>query len=181
MSIRTRHSNLSQQATEQEFKVSDTPVSEAPVTPVTPATPVEKRVGAVLPDPPKDWWWGTGRRKTSVARVRMCNGDGRFFINKREINDYFSLARDRNFVQAPLKATEIVSKVDVHVNVKGGGTTGQAGAIVLGIARALRKAEESRFLDALRTGGYLTRDSRMVERKKPGQPGARKKFQFSKR
>jgi small subunit ribosomal protein S9 len=132
------------------------------------------------PDAKKHYFWGTGRRKTSIARVRIKPGTGKFEINKRAIDKYFSEERDRNDIVAPLKATETLSKVDVFVNVKGGGPSGQAGAIVLGVARALKKAN-SEYDGALRNGGYLTRDSRMVERKKYGRAGARRSFQFSKR
>ena len=101
-------------------------------------------------------------------------------MNKRPLEGYFPEDKDRVDTVAPLKATETFGKVDVFVNVKGGGTTGQAGAIVLGIARALKKAN-GEYDSVLRAGGYLTRDSRMVERKKYGQRGARRGFQFSKR
>jgi len=132
------------------------------------------------PDPKKHYFWGTGRRKTSIARVRIKPGTGKFEINKRPIEKYFAEERDRSDIVAPLKATETLSKVDVFVNVRGGGPTGQAGAIMLGVARALKKAN-SEYDGALRDGGYLTRDSRMVERKKYGRAGARRSFQFSKR
>lgn len=123
---------------------------------------------------------GTGRRKTAVARVRLRAGSGKFEINKRPLEQYFSEDKDRQDAVAPLKATETLGKVDVFVNVAGGGYSGQAGAIVLGVARALKTAN-AEYEDALRNGGYLTRDSRMVERKKPGRAGARRSFQFSKR
>jgi small subunit ribosomal protein S9 len=126
------------------------------------------------------FWWGTGRRKTSVARVRIKPGEGKLVINKKELNDFFKRVQDRESVMSPLKATDVVGKFDVFVNVRGGGTTGQSGATMLGIARALKNYDDS-LLQALREGGYLTRDPRMVERKKPGQAGARKRFQFSKR
>ena len=124
--------------------------------------------------------WGTGRRKSSVARVRIKPGDGKLIINKRKVDEYFTQQYDRDAVQAPLKALNLTGAFDVFVNVGGGGTTGQAGAVRLGIARALRNYDEN-LLKELRDGGYLTRDSRMVERKKYGQRGARRKFQFSKR
>ncbi len=124
--------------------------------------------------------WGTGRRKSSIARVRIKPGSGKLLINKKELDKYFARVQDRQAVMAVLKALDIEKSFDIFVNVGGGGTTGQSGAIVLGIARALKFYDES-LLPALRDGGYLTRDSRMVERKKPGQKGARKKFQFSKR
>jgi small subunit ribosomal protein S9 len=124
--------------------------------------------------------WGTGRRKSSVARVRVKPGKGQLQINQRDVDAYFKLQKDRNAVQAPLKSAGVSDSVDVFINVHGGGTTGQAGAVVLGIARALKNYDPT-LLKSLRDGGYLTRDSRMVERKKPGKPGARRSFQFSKR
>lgn len=124
--------------------------------------------------------WGTGRRKRSVARVRIKPGKGDIIINKREMDTYFKRVQDKNAIMSPLKATSTEKSFDIFVNVGGGGTTGQAGAIMLGIARALVHYDAS-MLDSLRSGGYLTRDGRMVERKKPGQKGARKSFQFSKR
>jgi len=124
--------------------------------------------------------WGTGRRKSAVARVRIKVGDGKFVINDRQVNEYFSQEYDRDAVRAPLKALNLVNAFDVYVNVEGGGSTGQAGAVKLGVARALRNYDENLLKD-LRDGGYLTRDQRMVERKKPGQSGARRRFQFSKR
>ena len=126
------------------------------------------------------FYWGTGRRKSSVARVRLKAGDGKLMINKRELNVFFPLEQDQKAVLAALKAVGAEKTLDVYVNVRGGGTTGQAGATMLGIARALKTYDEG-LLPALRDGGYLTRDSRMVERKKPGQRGARRRFQFSKR
>lgn len=123
---------------------------------------------------------GTGRRKTSVARVRIKEGDGKLTINDRELTDYFPTERDQQLIQAPLKATQSLGKVDVWVRVNGGGITGQAGAIVLGIARALQ-ARDASLHHRLADGGYLTRDGRMVERKKYGFKKARKSFQFSKR
>ena len=126
------------------------------------------------------YWWGTGRRKSSVARVRIKPGDGKLIINKKQLNDYFSREQDRKAVLAPLKAVEAEKAFDVFINVKGGGITGQAGASLLGIARALKNYDEH-YIPALRDGGHLTRDPRMVERKKPGQRGARRRFQFSKR
>jgi len=132
------------------------------------------------PDPKLHYFWGTGRRKRAVARVRVRAGDGKFEVNKKPLEAYFSEEKDRIDAVAPLKATETFGKVDVFVNVMGGGYTGQAGAIVLGVARALKIANPE-YDDALRAGGYLTRDSRMVERKKYGRRGARRSFQFSKR
>ena len=123
---------------------------------------------------------GTGRRKSSVARVRIVDGDGAMVINGRTLDNYFQIERDRLLIEAPLKATETFGTVDVWVRVNGGGLTGQAGAIVLGIARALQ-AKNPDLHEALSDGGYLTRDGRMVERKKYGYKKARKSFQFSKR
>jgi small subunit ribosomal protein S9 len=126
------------------------------------------------------FYWGTGRRKSAVARVRIKPGDGKLLINKKKLNDYFAREQDRNAVRAPLKAIKGEKTFDVFINVKGGGSTGQSGASLLGIARALRNYDEN-YIQTLRDDGYLTRDSRMVERKKPGQKKARKRFQFSKR
>ena len=126
------------------------------------------------------WHWGTGRRKSSVARVRICPGSGKLMINGREVDAFFPGLRDRNDVRAPLVATSSEKQYDVFINLRGGGTTGQAGAASLGLARAMVKANPDCFA-ALRDNGFLTRDSRMVERKKYGQKGARRRFQFSKR
>jgi small subunit ribosomal protein S9 len=123
---------------------------------------------------------GTGRRKTSVARVRLQKGNGKFTINGRELDEFFCIDRDRQLVLNPLRATKTEGQVDVWVRVQGGGTTGQAGAVVLGIARALQ-AHDPGLHHTLADGGFLTRDSRMVERKKYGKKKARKSFQFSKR
>ncbi len=129
---------------------------------------------------PGGYYYGTGRRKSAVARVRMRSGEGRILINNRPVEAYFTEDRDRKAVLAPLKATETTGRYDVFANVTGGGFTGQAGAVVLGLARAL-KSVDSALEPLLRGGGYLTRDSRMVERKKYGRRGARRSFQFSKR
>ncbi|MBM4026955.1 MAG: 30S ribosomal protein S9 [Planctomycetes bacterium] len=126
------------------------------------------------------YWWGTGRRKTSVARVRLRPGSGKFLVNKRELDDYFHRDQDRKAALAALKLVQAEKSFDVFVNVRGGGITGQAGATLLGVARALRTYDEN-YIGALRDNGLLTRDPRMVERKKPGQAGARRRFQFSKR
>ena len=124
--------------------------------------------------------WGTGRRKAAVARVRIKAGDGKFLINKREVDHYFTEVRDRNDITEPLRVTTTEGKVDVHVNVHGGGFMGQAGAIRLGLSRAL-KGYDPTLEQTLRDHNMLSRDPRRVERKKYGQPGARKRFQFSKR
>ena len=126
------------------------------------------------------YWWGTGRRKSSVARVRIKPGKGKLIVNKKELGNYFCRQQDRDAVLAPLVAVNAKDNFDVFVNVKGGGTTGQSGATRLGVARALRNYDPN-LIGALREGGHLTRDGRMVERKKPGQRGARRRFQFSKR
>jgi len=121
-----------------------------------------------------------GRRKTSVARVILRNGSGKVTVNKRNFENFFPVADNRDDVITPFKFTETLGKYDVFANVKGGGVRGQAEAIRLGIARALVEINpELRTL--LKPEGLLRRDPRMVERKKPGQPKARKKFQFSKR
>ena len=140
---------------------------------------------------------GTGRRKTSVARVRLYEGSGKIQINGRELNDYFTEDKDRNAVLGPLDLTEMRNRLDAFVNVHGGGISGQAGAICQGIARALKvmfggqpqpeeagadgEAAGGGMAKKLRDSGYLTRDGRMKERKKYGRKGARKSFQFSKR
>jgi small subunit ribosomal protein S9 len=146
----------------------------------------------------RKFYLGTGRRKTSVARVRLADGTGKISINRRALNDYFTEDKDRAAVMGPLQLAEMASKLDLFVNVKGGGITGQAGAICQGIARALKTmfgldtsgaaapsedgtSEAGSFAKRLRESGYLTRDGRMKERKKYGRKGARKSFQFSKR
>jgi small subunit ribosomal protein S9 len=123
---------------------------------------------------------GTGRRKESVARVRLLPGDGKIVINGRELDDYFGLETLKMIVRAPLAATETLGKFDVKVNVGGGGYTGQAGAIRHGIARALLNADEE-LRPILKKSGFLTRDPRMKERKKYGLKAARRAPQFSKR
>ncbi|MEQ9409878.1 MAG: 30S ribosomal protein S9 [Fuerstiella sp.] len=123
---------------------------------------------------------GTGRRKTSVARVRIKAGSGNFTVNGRSLDTYFCVERDRDFVMAPLRLLQKADEVDVTVRVNGGGTTGQTGAIVLGLGRALQgMLPETHHV--LSGAGFLTRDSRMVERKKYGYRKARRSFQFSKR
>jgi small subunit ribosomal protein S9 len=143
----------------------------------------------------KKAYLGTGRRKTSVARVRMIDGTGKITINDRTVENFFTETKDRNAVMGPLKLTEMTAKVDVKITTMGGGITGQSGAICQGMARALvRMFSEAAAKDAqgddspaggmvkkLRDSGYLTRDGRMKERKKYGRKGARRSFQFSKR
>ena len=125
-------------------------------------------------------YYGTGRRKSSVARVYLVPGKGNITINKRDIDEYFGLETLKVIVRQPLVATETVDKYDVKVTVKGGGYTGQAGAVRHGIARALLQVDEE-FRPTLKKAGYLTRDPRMKERKKYGLKAARRAPQFSKR
>ena len=155
------------------------PSEEQAPTPTVKATPAPQQSKKNVPDK-GGFFWGTGRRKDAVARIRVKPGSGTLQINKRKLDEYFTQAQDRNSVLAPLKTTDTEKSLDVFANVSGGGTSGQAGAVMLGIARALKNYDEN-LAHTLRDHGYLTRDGRMVERKKPGQKGARKKFQFSKR
>ena len=124
--------------------------------------------------------WGTGRRKTSTARVRIKPGTGKFLVNGREFDQFFVTDDTRRAAQQPLVVTETRNNYDIWVNVAGGGPTGQAGAVSLGVARALRRENEN-FDKLLRDNGLLTRDSREVERKKYGRHKARRSTQFSKR
>ena len=124
--------------------------------------------------------WGTGRRKTAVARVRIKPGTGRFIVNGKDADKFFTELRDRMNIAAPLKATNTAGNLDVLCTVSGGGFTGQAGAVILGLSRALKSYDPS-LEPILRTNNMLTRDARKVERKKYGQSGARRRFQFSKR
>ena len=123
---------------------------------------------------------GTGRRKTSVARVRIKDGSGQFVINGRPMEEYLRIERDRESVMVPLNVVGKAGLVDISIRVQGGGTTGQAGAIILGVARALQGMNPA-WHHSLADAGLLTRDDRMVERKKYGRKKARKSFQFSKR
>ncbi len=126
------------------------------------------------------FYWGTGRRKNAVARVRLVAGEGKFLINDREPAEYLPRHNWMTSAMSPLVVTGLEGKVDVFVNAHGGGLTGQSGAICMGIARALVKLNPE-LRAVLKKAGMLTRDSRMVERKKFGQKGARAKYQFSKR
>ena len=126
-------------------------------------------------------YYGTGRRKKSIARVYLMAGNGNITINKRPIDEYFGLETLKVIVRQPLVATDNLNKYDVLVNVRGGGYTGQAGAIRHGIARALLKVDSDEFRPILKKAGYLTRDPRMKERKKYGLKAARRAPQFSKR
>jgi len=187
---------------------TQTPATETPAPPARPAMPETPPAGseagggapaldigggaatqtepAPEPQPAKfGWWWGTGRRKNAVARVRIRPGNGEYRVYQngkkfKPVSEYFTEERDRNDVLAPLRETGTDGKVDVYLRVRGGGFTGQAGAVVLGVARAL-KAYDPTLEGVLRDKGFLTRDAREVERKKYGQPGARRQFQFSKR
>ncbi len=123
----------------------------------------------------------TGRRKTAVARVRLVAGSGKITVNGRDAAELFPSEATRTFMCQPLVITGTAEKFDVVAYASGGGTTGQAGAIRHGLARALCEADKENYRAPLKAAGCLTRDPRMKERKKPGQPGARKRFQFSKR
>jgi len=155
-----------------------TPASPA-ATPSTPAAPAVAPRGKVTIGG-KTYFWGTGRRKTSVARVRLVVGEGKFIVNDRTVDEFFKETKDRASVRSPLIAANVGTGLDVLVNVFGGGMTGQAGAIVQGLARALSLYDIT-LRPAVNQAGLLTRDSRMKERKKYGQRGARRRFQFSKR
>lgn len=123
---------------------------------------------------------GTGRRKTSVARVYVREGSGKVTVNGKDIEKYFATAEQVQVVRQPLMVTASENKYDVLITVVGGGLNGQAGACLHGISRALTQVDQANH-ESLKANGFLTRDSRMVERKKYGRPGARKRFQFSKR
>ena len=174
-----------------------------PVKPTTPAKSQERKERPPVFLGKKRAYQGTGRRKTAVARVRLTEGGGQIRINGRDLEDYFTEDKDRAAVLGPLDLTEMRARLDVTVNVHGGGFTGQAGATCQGIARALKAmfglqtggepqppaadGQEAAptgptgMAKKLRDSGYLTRDGRMKERKKYGRKGARKSFQFSKR
>jgi len=175
-------------------KASKAPAAEAPKAepPEAPKAETPEPVAAEAPEPEaeskpapaltsgKQYVWGTGRRKSSVARVRIRPGTGKFTINKRDATTYFVHEAHRQAILTPLEAANMLKSWDVFVNVGGGGYGGQAGAVVMGLARALSKAAPE-VDQALRDQGMMTRDARMKERKKPGQRGARARFQFSKR
>jgi small subunit ribosomal protein S9 len=128
----------------------------------------------------QSWIWGTGRRKTAVARVRIRPGDGKVVVNKRPFESYFPVERHRTRALAPLKLAQYQGKVDVYANIRGGGITGQADAMLMGLARALVRFD-ARVEQTLKQAGHLTRDSRKVERKKYGKHKARRSHQYSKR
>ena len=125
-------------------------------------------------------FYGTGRRKSATARVYLRPGNGRFVVNKRDLDEYFRCETDKMILKQPLQLVDHVDSFDIYVNVRGGGTTGQAGAIKHGISRALLNFSND-LRPELKSAGFLTRDSRIKERKKYGQKGARARFQFSKR
>jgi len=165
------------------------PTAAAPVAPVAPKGPsTPRKPRTAIPADKYGWWWGTGRRKTGVARVRIKlakDGAAAFEIQsksgkRKTVKDFFAEERDRNDSLAPLKVTGTEGKFTIIARVHGGGFMGQAGAVKLGLARALRNYDPT-LEDALRDAGFLTRDARKVERKKYGQSGARRRFQFSKR
>lgn len=145
----------------------------------TETTTATKTIAAKGPDA-KGWFWGTGRRKTAVARVRVRPGSGDIKMNTKALEDYLTEDLDRKAVLAVLEKTGTKGKVDVTAGLVGGGFTGQAGAMVMGLARALL-AYDATLEPVLREHNFLTRDARKVERKKYGQSGARRRYQFSKR
>jgi len=157
--------------------IGDAVVADAPIL-VAPNTGRKQKTEDQLG--PKEYIWGTGRRKSSVARVRLRLGSGKVVVNGKEVKDYFDRLDHQTDAFTPLVSLDLVKRYDIWVNVSGGGATGQSGAIRMGLARALAAANPEVYGD-LKKGQFLTRDSRMKERKKPGQKGARKKFQFSKR
>lgn len=122
----------------------------------------------------------TGRRKTSVARVRLTEGSGNIQVNGLEVNQYFNTNLQQDLLKKPFITAGVVGKYDIIASVNGGGKSGQCGAVVHAVSRALASTDDE-LKDVLKKAGFLTRDARMKERKKPGQPGARKRFQFSKR
>lgn len=157
--------------------------------PASPAAPAGRPVRAPKPADKKGWWWGTGRRKSAVARIRMRPAAGDFKAGitveapngkVKTVEVFFAEERDRNEAYLPLKVSSMADRMHVIAKVHGGGYMGQAGAIKLAIARALRDYDPT-LEQAMRDGGMLTRDAREVERKKYGQAGARRRFQFSKR
>ncbi|MAI67159.1 MAG: 30S ribosomal protein S9 [Phycisphaerae bacterium] len=164
-----------------EFTAETTPEATPAPSVVKDIAPKTKTITTPKTEPQDGhWWWGTGRRKAAVARVRIRPGTGSFTVNKKDLTEYFTELRDHKDIMKVLEKTNTKGSLDVFVNTNGGGYTGQGGAIILGLGRALAKYDPS--LDGvLRSNGYLSRDPRRVERKKPGQPGARKRFQFSKR
>jgi small subunit ribosomal protein S9 len=161
--------------------IDSTITATAPTTsPDAAATQPQRTFDAPAAPTKGNWWWGTGRRKTAVARVRIRPGEGKFTVNDKDMAVFFTEERDRNDINNVLEKTNTKGRVDVVVNAHGGGFTGQAGAIILGLGRALKRFDPT-LEPILRDNHFLTRDSRKVERKKYGQAGARRRFQFSKR
>jgi len=160
-----------------ETETAAAPVAEAPPVAATPAPAV---AAPTEPQGKRTFIWGVGRRKSAVARVRLALGSGKIEVNGRTLNVYFTAEKDRKAIFGPLEVTNTGGRMDVLVNTRGGGPTGQTGAIVMGLGRALAKYDSALEVP-LRNSGFLTRDSRMKERKKYGQRGARRRFQFSKR
>ncbi len=141
---------------------------------------IEEVVEEVVAGTAPLWVWGLGRRKTAVARVRVRPGAGQVVVNKKALDAYFPTRRLQARAVEPLKAVKLEGSVDVFANISGGGITGQAEAMLMGLARSLSKYDETTEV-VLRSAGYLTRDARMVERKKYGRRGARRRYQYSKR
>lgn len=157
--------------------MTDAPATDLHATPPSAAPAVAPKKPVLGNNP---YHWGTGRRKTAVARVRIKPGSGLFKVNDRKMDEFFKVGEHQAAVRTPLNVTETTKSMDVFANVHGGGVHGQADAVVLGLARALVKANAD-YEAKLRESNLLTRDSRKVERKKYGQSGARKRFQYSKR
>jgi small subunit ribosomal protein S9 len=159
----------------------EAPPATQPATPAAePAAETSAAPVVPVPTGPRTFVWGVGRRKSAVARVRITQGSGKIEINGRGLNEFLTNERDRKAIFGPLEVSNMGGKLDIFARCTGGGSTGQAGAIVMGIGRALLKYDKATEAP-LRTAGFLTRDSRMKERKKYGQRGARRRFQFSKR
>jgi small subunit ribosomal protein S9 len=144
------------------------------------APPAPRPLRAQEPADKFGWWWATGRRKTSIARLRVKPGAGEFKVNDRDFEQFFVEDRDRRDILTVIEKTGIKGKIDIRATCNGGGVTGQAGAVVLALARAVMAYDPS-LESVLRDNSLLTRDARKVERKKYGQAGARRRFQFSKR
>jgi small subunit ribosomal protein S9 len=168
-------------ATETPAPAAPPPAEAAPVA-AAPAAPTAEAKSATIPDPgpTKRFFWGTGRRKTSIARVRIKPGDGKFEVNKRSLEEFFPRPLHQTMARQPLAVSGYEGNVDVRVRVHGGGVSGQAGAVRHGVARALTEIDVELRGD-LKRRGFLTRDARVKERRKAGFKKARKKPQFSKR
>jgi small subunit ribosomal protein S9 len=156
-------------------------MTETPTVPTTePTQTATATPETTAPAGKPSFIWGIGRRKSAVARVRIALGTGKISVNGRTLNDYFTDERDRKSIFGPLEVTNTGGRLDIFARCTGGGPSGQTGAIVMGLGRALAKFDQTLEVP-LRHSGFLTRDSRMKERKKYGQRGARRRFQFSKR